>query len=98
MLKKATNDAVAHIRSIAEKRGRNADWAEKAVREAVSITETEASELGVIEYIAPTIDSLLSLIDGMRIETVTAIVILKTKEAKRKKIEMSLRYKILDVI
>jgi len=98
MLKKATNDAVAHIRSIAEKRGRNADWGEKAVREAVSITETEALELGVIEYIAPTLDSLLSLIDGKEVETASAIVVLKTKDARRKRIEMSLRYKILDVI
>ncbi len=40
MSEKATNDAAAYIRSIAEKRGRNAEWAEKAVRESVSITET----------------------------------------------------------
>lgn len=98
MMRKATNDAVAHIRSVAEKRGRNADWAEQAVREAVSITETEALELGVIEYVAPTLDSLLSLIDGLEIETATAIVALKTKDAKRKHIEMSLRLKILNVI
>jgi membrane-bound serine protease (ClpP class) len=98
LLKKATNDAVAHIRSIAEKRGRNADWGEKAVREAVSITESEALELNVVEYVVPTLDSLLSIIDGLKVETATAIVVLKTKNAKRKYIEMSLRHKILDVI
>lgn len=98
MMKKVTNDAVALIRSVAEKRGRNADWAEEAVREAVSITETEALELGVIDFIAPTIDSLLSLVDGRKVETATAIYVLKTKTAKRKHIEMSWRYKILDVI
>jgi len=98
MMKKVTNDAVALIRSVAEKRGRNADWAEEAVREAVSITETEALELGVIDFIAPTIDSLLSLIDGRKVETATSIYVLKTKTAKRKHIEMSWRYKILDVI
>ena len=98
LMRKITNDAVAQIRSIAEKRHRNADWAEKAVREAVSITETEALKLGVVNYIAPTLDSLLTMIDGLKIETATAIVVLKTKNAKRKYIEMSLREKILDVI
>lgn len=98
LMRKATNDAVAHIRSIAQKRGRNADWGEKAVREAVSITETEALKLGVIDYIAPSLDSLLSLIDGKEVETATATVVLKTRKAQRKEIEMSWRYKILDVI
>lgn len=98
LMKKVTNDAVALIRSVAEKRGRNADWAEEAVREAVSITETQALELGVIDFVAPTIDSLLSLIDGRKVETATAIYVLKTKTAKQKHIEMSWRYKILDVI
>ena len=98
MMKKVTNDAVALIRSVAEKRGRNADWAEDAVRKAVSITETEALKLGVIQYIAPTLDSLLSMIDGTKVETATAIYVLKTKAAKRKHVEMSWRFKILDVI
>lgn len=98
LMKKITNDAVALIRSIAEKRGRNADWAEEAVREAVSITDAQALKLGVIDFIAPTIDSLLSLIDGRKVETATSVYVLKTKTAKRKYIEMSWRYKILDVI
>ncbi|MFQ5584229.1 MAG: nodulation protein NfeD, partial [Calditrichia bacterium] len=98
MMKKVTNDAAAMLRSLAEKRKRNAEWAEEAVREAVSITEVEALEKGVIEYIAPSLDSLLSLIDGLEIETATAKVTLKTKNAKKKIIAMSLRYRILDVI
>jgi len=98
MMKKAMNDAAAMIRSLAEKRGRNAEWAEEAVREAVSITEVEALEKGVIEYIAPSLDSLLSMIDGKEIETVSAKVVLNTKEARKKYIAMSWRHQVLDVI
>ncbi|MEF9426355.1 MAG: nodulation protein NfeD, partial [Candidatus Mariimomonas ferrooxydans] len=53
MVEKVENDAVAYIKSLAEKRGRNSEWAEKAVRESVSITETEALKLNVIDLIAP---------------------------------------------
>jgi len=68
MTKKAVNDAVAHIRGLAEKRGRNADWAELAVREAASITSQEALELGVIDLIADNVGDLLEKIDGMIVE------------------------------
>jgi membrane-bound serine protease (ClpP class) len=98
MMKKAMNDAAAMIRSLAEKRSRNAEWAEEAVREAVSITELEALEKGVIEYVAPSLDSLLSMIDGKEIETVSAKVVLHTKDASKKVISMSWRHRILDVI
>jgi membrane-bound serine protease (ClpP class) len=64
MNRKAVNDAVAYIRGLAEKRGRNADWAEKAVREAESITSEKALELGVIDLIAGDIGDLLEQIDG----------------------------------
>ncbi|TKJ39865.1 serine protease [candidate division LCP-89 bacterium B3_LCP] len=67
MEEKVLNDAVAFIRSIAEKQGRNADWAESAVRESASITETEALELGVIDVIAPSVDSLLVMLDGREV-------------------------------
>jgi membrane-bound serine protease (ClpP class) len=70
MRKKVTNDAVAQIRAMAERRGRNADWAEEAVREAVSITATEALELNVIEIIAENIEDLLEQADGRIILTV----------------------------
>jgi membrane-bound serine protease (ClpP class) len=98
MMKKATNDAAAMLRSLAEKRGRNAEWAEEAVREAVSITEVEALEKGIIEYIAPDLDSLLAQIDELEIETVSARLKLNTKNAQKKFIAMSWRYRILDVI
>jgi membrane-bound serine protease (ClpP class) len=59
MTKKVTNDAVAYIRGLAEMRGRNADWAEKAVREAVSLSAKEALKLKVIDHVANDVPDLL---------------------------------------
>jgi membrane-bound serine protease (ClpP class) len=73
---KATNDAAAYIRSIAEARDRNADWAEEAVRESVSISAEQALEMNVVDVIAPNTADLFAEIDGQTItvangETVT---------------------------
>lgn len=68
MTKKTINDSVAYIRGLAEMRGRNADWAEEAVREAVSITSEEALKLGVIDLIADNLGDLLAQIDGRTVE------------------------------
>jgi len=68
MTRKAINDAVAYIRGLAAKRGRNEEWAELAVREAASITSEEALELGVIDLIADDVGDLLAKIDGMVVE------------------------------
>lgn len=64
---KAINDAVAFIRSLAELRGRNVEWAEEAVRKAVSISANEALRLGVIDLIAEDVESLLAGIDGFKV-------------------------------
>ncbi|MCE7929348.1 MAG: nodulation protein NfeD [Chloroflexi bacterium CFX7] len=66
--KKVENDAVAYIRSIAELRGRNANWAEEAVREAVAATANRAVELDVVDFVAVDLDDLLSRIDGQTVE------------------------------
>ena len=98
MMEKITNDAAAFIRSLAEKRGRNVEWAEKAVRESVSITEKEALKLGVIDYVAPTLDSLLTLIDGKEVDLDGQKYVLHTKGAPKVTIQMNWRFRILDRI
>ncbi len=62
--RKAVNDSVAYIRSLAEMRGRNADWGEKAVREAASLSADAALDQGVIDFVAPNLESLLAQLDG----------------------------------
>src|SRR5216683_2122190 len=68
MTAKVTNDAVALIRSLAELRGRNADWAEKAVREAASLSASSALQANVIDLVARNPTELLQLIDGRTVE------------------------------
>jgi membrane-bound serine protease (ClpP class) len=67
MAEKVTNDMVAFVKSIAEKRGRNVEWAEAAVRESVSVTETEALEKKIVDIVARDLDDLLSQISGREI-------------------------------
>ncbi len=98
MMEKVTNDAVAFIRSIAEKRGRNVEWAEEAVRESASIPASEALKLGVINVIAPDVDSLLHYLNGREYEVLNGSKILHTENAVREKIEISWRFKLLNVI
>jgi len=95
MAKKVENDAVAYARGIAQKRVRNADWAEKAVRESVSIPAEEALRLNVIDVIASDIEDLLTKIDGTTIVLPSGDVILDTKGAVVNKREMGLRDRIL---
>ncbi|MGH7492549.1 MAG: NfeD family protein [bacterium] len=98
MIEKATNDAVAQIKAVAEKRGRNVAWAEEAVRKSVSITEKEALARNVVEFIAPSLDSLLQLIDGREVEMVNRKARLATAGAKVLVKEMNWRHKLLDRI
>jgi membrane-bound serine protease (ClpP class) len=68
MADKVVNDMVAYVKSIAERRGRNTEWPEQAVRESASITEKEALELNVIDLVADDLDGLLRQIDGWRLD------------------------------
>ncbi len=68
MIRKQTNDAAAYVRGLAHLRGRNADWADQAVREAVSITAQEALKLKVIDLIAADVPDLLKQLDGRTIQ------------------------------
>ena len=76
---KITNDAAAYIRGLAESRGRNAQWAESAVRESVSISAGEALELGVVDLIAADVDELLALLDGRVVSMPSGSMTLRTE-------------------
>jgi membrane-bound serine protease (ClpP class) len=79
--RKVENDAAAYIRSIAEERGRNADWAERAVRNSVAIDSDEAVELGVVDFEASTVDDVIEQADGMRVDVAGAPVTLELVDA-----------------
>jgi len=96
--RKVTNDAVAQVRAMAERRGRNADWAESAVREAASIPASEALELNVVDLLATNVDDLLEQIDGMIVETVDGERMLSTSDARIVIFERSWREQFLDTL
>src|SRR5712692_3878683 len=98
MLKKAENDAAAFIRTVALERGRNADWAEKAVRQAVAITEREAVKLKVVDLVADSIPDLLDKIDGRTVKLPKRTTTLATKGAPVRPIEIGFRDRFLNVI
>jgi len=98
MGQKVVNDAVAYIRGLAEKRGRNADWAESAVRDADSITSEKALELGVIDLIAGSVDELLDKIDGMVVEVKGRDLVLETSGLEIERLEPDWRSEFLGVI
>ena len=95
MTEKVTNDLVAFTKGIAERRGRNAEWAEKAVRESVSVTAEEALKLNVVDLIAKDLEELIAKIDGREIQGKGP---LKVAGAGITEIEPNLRTKILKVI
>ena len=66
--RKIINDAAAYIRSLAESHGRNANWAERAVRDGVSITEQEALKLNVIDMVSPDLNTFLTQLDGKQVK------------------------------
>jgi membrane-bound serine protease (ClpP class) len=98
MAEKATNDAAAYIKSLAERRGRNAKWAEDAVRKSISSTESEALKEHVIDLVTKDINSLLTDIDGRKVQTVFGEKILHTRNAVVIREEMGFRQKILNLI
>lgn len=78
MERKVLEDAVSYIRGLAERHGRNADWAEEAVREAVNLGATEALEKNVVDVVASTLPDLLRQIDGRTVRTAGGEVTLAT--------------------
>jgi len=98
MMRKQTNDAAAYIRGFAQLRGRNADWAERAVREAVSLSAQEALKLKVIDVIASDLPQLLKRVDGRKIATSAGERQLATADAATVGFEPDWRARLLMVI
>jgi membrane-bound serine protease (ClpP class) len=98
MSAKATNDAMAFIKSIAAKRGRNAGWGAQAVRNSVSLTEAEALENNVINMVAASEQELLIKIDGQQVTVSTGSVVLNTKSATVQNLEMGWGEKMLNIL
>lgn len=95
MSHKVRNDAVSYIRSLAAQRGRNADWAEKAVREGGSLPEDEALKLHVVDYLARDLNELLRRIDGRKVNVAGLTRTLHTKDAVQHVVDVSWRQRIL---
>jgi membrane-bound serine protease (ClpP class) len=98
MTEKIVNDTVSYIKTIAKTRGRNVDWAEKAVRKSVSVTEEEALKLNVVDLISTDLQDLLTKMDGrvVKFDGITRTLI--TKGLQPRSIQMSWRDKLLDII
>jgi membrane-bound serine protease (ClpP class) len=98
MSEKVVNDMASYGRGIAQDKGKNADWVEKAIRESVSITAEEAVEKKVVDLVAADIDELLKLLDGREIELQKGKVTLKTKGLVKTYYEPGFRDAVLRVI
>jgi len=98
MKEKVENDSVAYIKSIAEQRGRNAAWAEEAVRKSVSATEKEALEKKIIDLVADDLPSLLAKVDGRTVALAGGSATLHTKGAAVLEFPMGLRLELLKAL
>ncbi len=98
MERKIVNDAVAYIRGLAERQGRNAAWAEKAVREAVTLTAREALEANVIDLLASDVDDLLMKLDGRKIVSGHVDTVLHTGDMTIQRVRPDWRNRLLSII
>jgi len=98
MERKVIEDAVSFIRSLAERHGRNADWAEEAVRDAVNLTESEALEQNVIDVVARDINDLLAQLDGMTVVMERGEESLATAELAIERYDPDWRTQLLSLI
>ncbi len=98
MSQKALNDAIAYIRSLAQMRGRNADWAEKAVREAASLPAEEAVKMNVVDIMADDIPDLLKKLNGRVVKVDGKEIRLRTEGIVLVTLEPDWRSKLLSVI
>jgi membrane-bound serine protease (ClpP class) len=98
MTAKTVNDAAAFIRGLAQQRGRNAEWAERAVREAVTLTSTEALREKVIDVVAEDVPDLLARIDGRTVRVLGKDVTLATRGLAYETLAPDFRQRLLSVI
>lgn len=98
MTAKMVNDSAAYIRSLAELHGRNAVWAERAVREAASLSAGNALEQEVIEIVAPDLPSLLAAADGRTVMLGGQSTILRTSDLQVMEMQAGWRVRILGVL
>jgi membrane-bound serine protease (ClpP class) len=98
MERKVLNDAISYIRTLAERHGRNADWAEKAVTEAATATAEEALELNVIDFIAEDHSDLLAQVNGHEVKVGSETVALATEHSTLENYEPNWRIRILSII
>jgi membrane-bound serine protease (ClpP class) len=98
MGRKVVNDAVAYIKGLAERHGRNAEWAERAVREAVSLTASEALEQRVVDIVAANLPELLEAIDGREVRMANGTRTLQTASLATVEIETDWRTELLAII
>ena len=96
--RKVMNDAIAYIRGLARLNGRNADWAEAAVRSAASLPADEALKLNVIDLVADNVDQLLARIDGRGVTVAGSARVLKLAGARIVHIEPGLRTRLLYIL
>jgi membrane-bound serine protease (ClpP class) len=96
--RKAVNDAAAYIRGLAERHGRNAEWAERAVREAVSLTASEALEQNVVDVVAASLPELFTAIDGREVRMDNGTRTIATQGLTTVEIETDWRTELLDII
>jgi len=98
IMEKVINDSVAYIKNLAISKGRNAQWAEQAVRESVSITSAEALDLGVIDLIAEDFDDLLVKLDGKTIEKLGSTFVLRSADTEPVLLYMNFMTRFLHII
>lgn len=96
--RKVLNDAVAYIRGLAQQRGRNADWAEQAVRNAASLTDEEALKQHVIDLVADDVPALLAQLNGRQVITAAGTLTLDTSGIVVREYQRGFRVKFLEVL
>jgi membrane-bound serine protease (ClpP class) len=98
MAAKRVSDAAAYLRSLAQLRGRNAEWGEKAVRDAVSLSASEALKLKVVDFVAADVPDLLRQLDGQEVRLAAGVMRLHTRDAPVVTFEQDWRSRLLATI